>query len=200
MRHPPSFGREGRGGCKGLLPAPPLGYVARVFWLIPPPYLRWLAAALVFGGAAYLDFAAPPTEPYPFAARSIESGEPLAEGVEWRDVPAGLLPPSAALEDHAARQIAAGEPLTGTAARPDDGIPAGWWSVPVALPVTAAPGTPVRLVAQEAALDVTGFVTESATTGAFATPSMGLVAVAPDVAADVAAAGAAGRLIVLLGT
>ena len=169
-----------------------------MFWLLPPPYLRWLAAAVVFAGAAYLDLAGPAMQPYPFAATSIESGAPLAANVEWRDVPTGLLPPAATTEGFAVRDLAAGDPITAAAVRSDDQVPDGWWSVPVELPASARPGVSVRLLSPQGGLDVIGIVTEPAATGAFATVSAGLVAVPPDAAADIAAAGAAGALIVLL--
>ena len=46
----------------------------------------------------------------------------------------------------AARDVPAGEPIVPSAVSGATTIPEGWWSVPVPLPATAVPGTPVHLV------------------------------------------------------
>ncbi len=184
---------------KGLPAGPPGRYVAGVFWLLRPPYLRWVGAAALVAVAALFDVAGSATEPFPFASESIASGAPVDSAIEWRDVPRGLLPAPADPSGFAARRIDPGEPLTAGAVRATGGIPAGWWSVPVDLPESAQVGTAVRLVSPESNLDVRGIVAQPTGSGAFATTSPGLVAVAPGDAAAVAAAVAQDRLIVLMG-
>lgn len=174
-------------------------YVVGVFWLLPPPYLRWLAAALVFLAVGGIEAAGRSTEQYPFAAAAIPRGGPLVGAVEWRDVPRGLLPPPGDPDAFAARALEPGEPITANSVDPDDGVPAGWWSVPIELPDAATAGTDVRLISVETALDVIGIVVAEAGNGAFAAASPGLVAVPPENASAIASAVSAGRLIILIG-
>ena len=65
-----------------------------MFWMSRPPYWRWLLAALVVAGAAYMDLAGPAAEAYPFVAKAAAAGEPVE--IEWRRIPQGLLPASGA--------------------------------------------------------------------------------------------------------
>lgn len=166
--------------------------------MLPPPYVRWLGAAVVLLIAGAIDLAARETEPVPFAATSISAGAPLSGVVEWRDVPRGLIEPAPEVSGFAARDITAGEPITAGAVRGDDGIPPGWWSVPLQLPDAARPGASVRLISVESALDVRGLVASPGSTGTFSVANPGLVAVPPDSAAAVARAAAGGELIVLI--
>lgn len=175
-------------------------YVADVFWLRRPPYLRWLAAAAIVSVAVLIEFGGRGTEPYPFVAAPIASGAAVVDALEWNEVPAGLLPDPGDPDGRAARALAAGEPLTATATNATAPIPAGWWSVPVPLPPTAQAGASVRLVSPEEGIDVEGVVTTPSESGAFATTADGLVAVPPDAAAGVARAIGRSSLVVLVGT
>jgi hypothetical protein len=176
-------------------------YVAEVFWLTRPPLLRWLAAAAIVVIAAYTDLRGTATERYPFVAAIVPTGASVADAIQWREVPVGLLPEAGDAAGHAVRRLDAGEPLT-AAATANDGpvVPSGWWSIAVPLPPSAAAGGRVRLVSAEEGLDVEGVIVEAAALGAFATTTEGLVAVPPATAAPVAQAVSRGALVVLVGT
>lgn len=171
-----------------------------MFWLERPPYLRWLAAATLVAGAAALDLAGAATTPFPFVAVPLDRGAAVTpEDIEWRDVPVGLLGEAGQTSGVATRPLSPGEPLVAGAVTDSVAIPAGWWAVPVDLPYGAAVGTPVRLIATEPPLDVEGIVAQPGSTGTFATPVPGLVAVPPETAGAVAMASGTGRLVVLVG-
>ena len=58
-----------------------------------PPYVRWVIAVLIVVAALLWELSEQVTEPFPFAARSIARGEPIAsEAIEWRKLPRGSLP------------------------------------------------------------------------------------------------------------
>ncbi len=175
-------------------------YDALVFWLARPPYVRWLAAALLLAAAAAADLRGRATVPYPFAADTVLAGQPFAAQVDWREVPVGLLPDPGPTDGRAARDLAPGEPITAAAVASHDRVPAGWWAVPVDLPGTAAVGGRVRLVAPAAGLNVEGIVAAAPEAGPFAVTSPGLVAVPPEHAGAVAIAAAQGDLVIMLGT
>lgn len=170
-----------------------------MFWLNRPPYLQWAAAALIVVAAFVWDLRGRGGVPHPFAGRTISAGEPIETGaVEFRTVPRGLMKPVDLAESYAGRDIPAGEPITGSALRSESGIPEGWWSVPVALPAAAAPGTHVRLVVTDPPLEVDGVVVASSATELLGTADAGLVAVPSEATRAIALAAVAGSLLVLL--
>ncbi len=172
-----------------------------MFWFSRPAYIRWALAALILVAAAVIDLAGRARVPYPFLTSAVPTGAVVTPSdVTWRDIPAGLLPPAPAVEGAAAVDLSPGDPLLAASLTTSGDIPPGWWSVPVELPDTVGPGTAVRLVAVDPAVDTEGIVAHPATTGTFAMASPGLVAVPPETAGSVAVAAANGTLLVLIGT
>ncbi len=190
-----------RVAAKGLLPRGLVRYGAPVFWLERPPYVRWVAAALLLAGAAAMDLTERAESPFPFVVSALAGGEPITPGdVEWRNVPTGLLGRPATPRGVAAHDLDVGDPLVAGAVADASAVPTGWWSVPIELPESASVGDRVRLVSLEPALDVEGVVAQPSQSSAFSTRLPGLVAVPHDRAGSVARAAGSGRLVVLLGT
>ena len=170
-----------------------------MFWLTRPPYLRWAAATLLFLVALAWDLNGRSGSAYPFAAQPIAAGAPITEGdVEWRTVPEGLLSLPDLTAPVAARAIAAGEPILPSAVDADQGIPDGWWAVPVALPSATAIGASVRLISTDRAIQSEGIVVAVGSSDLLSIAEAGLVAVPPEHAAAIATAAAEGTLIVLV--
>jgi hypothetical protein len=179
-----------------------------VYWFRRPPYLRWGAGALLIALALVGEFRAAPTVSYPFAAGPVPAGRAITdEIVEWRSVPAGLLP-VAELDDRVtARAVGAGDPLVPSLlVGRQAAVPDGWWALPIGLPGRALPGDGVQLVlvpVDPVALPITvpGMVVEAATSSddpfSLVGP-IGLVAVPGDHAAAVAQAAGEGRVVVAL--
>ena len=165
-----------------------------MFWLSRPPYWRWLAAAAVIAGAAYLDLTGPPTERYPFVAASVDTGELVV--VEWRDVPRGVLPPHGDVSGVARLSLQAGTPLIADLLEriTREGIT----EVILALPITAAVGGDVMITTRAPDLQVVGIVVRPSASGGFGSVSPGLVAFPPDHAAAIANALAENRATILL--
>ena len=173
-----------------------------MYWFPAPPYLRIAAATLLIAAGLWSELAPTATVAHPFAASDVAAGRPVP--VEWRQVPRGLLPPVGD-DPVAAHPIAAGEPLVPSALTDDTvDLPAGWWALPLPLPVHVAPGTPVRVVVTTSGLPARsydGIVVESAAEpSAFDYgPAEALVAVPGSAAEPVAAAAAGGQVTVLVG-
>ncbi|MDP8958908.1 MAG: hypothetical protein M3N51_06860 [Actinomycetota bacterium] len=178
-----------------------------MYWFRRPPYLRWVAAALIVVAAVAVELRRPATTLHPFLKVAVTGGESLGEeAIEWREVPAGLLPLPELSGAVAARAAPAGEPLlpSSVAVEGQAAVPENWWALPLALPPRAFPGDPVQLVVVpidplEEPLSVPGLVVERAVDSddPFA-PSepAGLVAVPGEASASVAAAAAEGRVMV----
>ena len=63
-----------------------------MYWLSPPPYLRYAAAGLVVLVALWFDLRPTPSEPRWVARAEIPAGTPLDVGLfEERSMPVGLL-------------------------------------------------------------------------------------------------------------
>jgi hypothetical protein len=170
-----------------------------VFWLTRPPYLRWAAAALLLIAALAWDLRGRSGVPYPFAAQPIAAGAVIEEDdVEWRKMPAGVLAMPDLSAPIATRAIPAGEPILPSAVDADAGIPDGWWAVPVAIPAAAGVGSRVRLIATDSRVESEGIVVAAGSTDLLSIWDAGLVAVPPEHATAIAAAAAAGTLIVLV--
>jgi hypothetical protein len=129
-----------------------------VYWLQRPPYLRWAAAVLLVAGALWWDLRPEPLESRPFASRALEQGEPVADAVEWREIPAGLWPLPDISDSVAAVAIAAGEPITASAIAGPVTAPEGWWSVPVTVGTHADTGDTVMLMILDPPATVPGLV------------------------------------------
>ena len=172
-------------------------YLRGVYWLRRPPYLRWIIAASLVGLGLINGVAEEDTERYPFATRAIETGTDIADAIEWRTVPAGLLP---AWQDPvagaAAREVPAGHPLL-PGAGGEEVIPNGWWSIPVSLPVAATPGTPLRLLDSFTGEIVDGILATAGTDDGFDTVAM--VEFSPDDAQRAAQTVAGDAFVVMIG-
>ncbi len=123
-------------------------YVANVYWFRRPPYLRWAAAALLVMMAVWLDLRPEPTERRPFAAVDLAEGTVIEkEMIDWKAVPADLLPDPGDPVGTVSRSVAAGEPLVSSAvARDRVAAPPGWWTLEITLPHGTYPGQSVHLV------------------------------------------------------
>lgn len=164
-----------------------------------PPYLRWAAAVVVVLIALAVDLSQGATAPHPFVAEAAVVGTPISGvGIEWREVPVGLLEPPALDAGYVGRSLRSGEPLLAGDVSSESPIPDDWWAVPLALPPQATRGTTVRLVILESDLVVDGIVTSAAGSGSFGIEEAGLVAVPGDRAAPVAAAAATGNMTILI--
>jgi len=168
-----------------------------VYWLPRPPYLRWAAAALLLLGALAWDLRGPAVEMRPFAARSLQAGDAVdASAVEWREVPAGLLPAPDLAGVTAAVDLAPGDPLVDAVLSGGVAVPRGWWKVPVAVGIYAAAGDSVMLVVTSPPTTVEGLVVSPQQGDAYSLDFRpAVVAVPGDSAALVAAAAAAGSLV-----
>ena len=171
-----------------------------MFWFRRPPYLRWLGAAVLIGAGLVAEFRPTAMVVHPFATDAVEPGMQL-EGVDWREIPAGILPPPPELTNMVARRrLAAGEPLLAGAVSPAEvGGPRGWWALSMEVPALVAPGTAARVIVSDPPLAVDAVVLAAAAADPFSTARpTALVAVPPEQAAPVAAAAAAGRATVLV--
>jgi hypothetical protein len=134
---------------------------------------------------------------YPFAAATLEAGSSINDAIEWREVPVGLLPvwhgPPSGI---AAHDIGAGEPLL-PGRRADVVTPAGWWSIPVPLPVATTPGTRLRLLDSLTGDQFDGIVVSAGIEDGFVATAM--VAFSPDDAPPAAQAIAGDAFVVMLG-
>ncbi len=148
--------------------------------------------------AFVLEVRSAPTVRHPFAAQAIAAGEPVEPRLEWRDVPAGLLPMPDVAAAVAGAPVAAGEPLLPSHLGPGFSVPAGWWSVPLALPESAGPGTGVRVIVDDPPFVTDGDVTGAAVADDFGFESAGLVAVPAEAAEAIARAAGRGGVTVLI--
>lgn len=166
-----------------------------MYWLSSPPYVRWLIAATIVITAAFMDLSGPSTVSYPFVAEDATAGDTIV--VEWRQVPAGLLPTTDAASGMAHRDLVAGTPLVPGLVAPTGPIPADWWAIPTELPLDIAPGAEVLVTMRDPDLEVAGIVVSRGSEGSFGVVTQGVIAVPPQDAATVAAALAESRATVL---
>ena len=165
--------------------------------LSKPPYLRWAGAAAIVLSALVWDVSARATEPFPFALRTIERGEPLDDSaIEWKTAPAGLLKMPNLQGATAAVTILRGEPIALSMLRFTAAVPVGWWTVALDLPPAVLPGTHVR-IGLGGGQGVSGIVVEPSRDDSFGLRSAGLVAVPSEVADAVGFAAGAGQIGIL---
>lgn len=168
-----------------------------MYWFRRPPYLRWLAAGFLLLLGIYFEMRPASVEPYPFAAEEIPTGSPIEQSISWRDVPQGLLPQwEGSVAGIAGSDILVGDPLLPTVLV-EVVVPVDWWAVPLPLPTTTVPGTPLRLVLDGTDSVVEGIVVEAGIEAGL--QSVGMVAFAPDDALRVAKAASHDALIVIVG-
>ena len=180
-----------------------------MYWFRRPPYFRWTAAALLVVLAIWLDVRPEPTELRPFAAVDLTEGTAIEEAmIEWRAIPAGLLPDPGDPVGTVSRSVMAGEPIVPSAIARDQVVaPPGWWILETPLPQGAFPGQPVHLVVLSQATTET----PQAIPGIVISPASardpldveepaGLVAVPAESATRAAAAVAQSEVTVILGS
>ncbi len=185
-------------GSRGVLSGICREYVAAVHWFRRPPYLRWVVGALIVAVAFAAELRGDATVRHPFVATDLAPGDPVEPALEWKDVPAGMLPLPAVSGATAGRTIAAGEPLLPSHLGSGPVVPAGWWSVGLPLPAAAAPGTPVRVIVDDPPMGIDGVVTGTPTADAFGFEASGLVAVPGESADAIARAAGRGGVTVLI--
>ncbi len=176
-----------------------------MYWFRRPPYLRWATAALLLVTATWLDVRPQPTVLHPYAAVALEEGTVIEETmIEWRTIPADVLPDPGDPVGMVSRPVAAGEPLVASAVSPRRIVaPDGWWTLETRLPPGAYPGQPVQLIVLtmgEAPQAIAGTVVAAPTADPLAFEDLpGLVAVPAESATIAAAAVAEDRVAVVLG-
>jgi hypothetical protein len=168
-----------------------------VLWLERPPYLRWLAAAVLVTVAAWVELGPEPTMPVWFATDAIPAGTALTPDRFTRREVAWVGSAPARPEGVASVDIAAGDPLV-PSLRAEVVVPAGWMAVAAPLPPDAVTGSDATLVilpgvAGQAAAAVPALVLRPAGDDAFGNGS-GTVAVPPDRVTEVLVAAADDRL------
>jgi hypothetical protein len=169
-----------------------------VLWLGRPPYLRWVAAAVLIIAALVWDISERATEPFPFAATNIDRGQLITpDEVQWRQVPVGSLSLPPLVGAIATVAIISGDPIVASLVSAATGHPADSWAVSVPLPIGATPGTSVSLVFADGT-DVEGTIIQPATEDTLGLTTDGLVAVEDGAAGAVALAAANGELVVMI--
>lgn len=164
-----------------------------------PPYLRWIAAALLVVGAAAWEVQKTAGVAHPFARHAISASTPLTiADISWRRVPSGLLPMPNLDGVTAAHDLAAGEALAPSSVSTHRPVPEDWWAVPASLPPGSAIGDRVRLVVIEPPASFDGIIAAPSSEDSFGFDATGLVAVHPSDAVAAAAAAANGTLLVLV--
>ena len=168
-----------------------------MYWLRRPRHLRWLIAATLVAAGLVVEAGGAATERYPFAGAPIAAGSSIDEAIEWRDVPVGLLPAwLVPVTGVAVADVTAGYPLLPNL-RSEVFVPSGWWSMPVPLPITTAPGTSLRLLNSTTGDQIDGIVTTGVIDDGF--ESLAMVAFSPDDAPRAAQAIASDAFVVMVG-
>jgi len=168
-----------------------------VYWLQRPPYLRWAAAVLLVVGAAVWDISGDPTSLHPYLITDVAAGDAITDGdVEWREVPAGMVPAPDLTRPVAAVDLQTGDPLLDAVLRDSVTVPEGWWAVPVAVGANAGPGDEVLLMVTDPPSTVSGVVVTAQRGDPYSLDFRpASVAVPAEAAALVAAASAQGVLV-----
>jgi hypothetical protein len=170
----------------------------KVIWLQSPPWARWAAALVIAGVAIWIEIRPEPTILHPFAIEDIDRGALVDEAnTEMRPVPADMFSP-VELGQATASSVRSGDPVLASGLDEEaQRVPDGWWSLEVALPSGAHRGDSARIVLLDSDTVAAGVVVEE--TGEDPLGSgLGLVAVDPDQAAEVARAVGEGRAVVMI--
>jgi hypothetical protein len=169
-----------------------------VIWLQSAPWARWTAAILIAAAATWIEFRPEPTIPHPFATEDIGPGTVVdGANTETRLVPVGTFTPVEPGQVTVA-PIRTGDPvLASDLAGEGVAVPEGWWSLEIALPRGAHNGAAARIVLLDLDDVADGVVVEEASEDPLGS-GMGLVAVEPGQAADVARAVGEGRAVVMI--
>ena len=176
-----------------------------MYWFRRPPYFRWAAAAALVITAVWLDVRPQPTVSHPYAAVALTDGTLIEETmIDWRTIPADVLPDPGNPIGMVSRRVATGEPLVPSAvSRTRIVAPEGWWTLETRLPQGARPGQSVHIIllgVGDVPQAIPGIVVAAPTTDALALEDVpGLVAVPAESAAVAAAAVAEDQVAVILG-
>jgi hypothetical protein len=169
-----------------------------VIWLQSPPWARWAAALVIAAVAIWIEVGPEPTIPHPFAVADIEPGDLVDEAnTEMRAVPMGVFSPVEPGQVTVA-PIRTGDPvLASDLVGEGIGVPEGWWSLEIAIPRGARNGDSARIVLLDSDEVAEGVVVEESSEDPLGS-GMGLVAVEPGQAAEVARAAGEGRAVVMI--
>ncbi|MEK7252278.1 MAG: SAF domain-containing protein, partial [Actinomycetota bacterium] len=168
-----------------------------VYWLQPPPYLRWAAAAVLVVGAFLWDLRGAAAEPHPFAARAISAGARLgADDIVWRRLPEGAFTVPDLSTAVAAVDLEAGEPISAAVLAGPIVVPDGWWAIPIDVSSHAGPGDEVLLIVVDPPLTLSGIVIEPQVGDATSLDHRPALVAVPGSQAPLVAAAAEARLLV----
>jgi len=165
-----------------------------------PPWARWFAALLIAGLAVWIEVRPDASTPHPFAIEDIPAGAVIDESnTEQRMVPVGMIE-AIELGRVAGEPIGFDEPVLASDLEDRTGrVPEGWWMVEAALPSAARTGAAARLVMLDSGAAADGIVVSPAGDDPLGS-GLGMIAVEPDLATEVARAAKEGRLAVMIGT
>ena len=171
-----------------------------MLWLQTPPWGRWITAALIVAVATWVELRPDPSVAHPFATVDIVAGEEVGDwNSELREVPAGLMG-EVIVDGVALVDIPDREPILASHLGPSGaGIPSGWWQFDTTIPQGADRGDEARVVLLDTSQAIEAVVASVESEDPLGS-GMGSVAVAPEHAAEVAAAAAAGRVAVMIAT
>jgi len=153
---------------------------------------------LIAAGALWIEVRPDSTVSHPFAIEEINPGTVVDQSnTEARVVPTGTFTPIE-LGKTALESIALGAPvLSADVGDAHEVVPSGWWVVEVPVPRGAQSGDACRLVLLDGGVVVEGVVVTAGVEDPLGS-GLGMIAVEPDPAADVARAAAEGRVAVML--
>ena len=183
----------------GLFPrTPALRTFGDVIWLQSPPWARWAVALLIASVALWIESRPDPMTPHPFAAEDVTAGMVVDESnTDLRPVPLGTFAP-VELGQVALDSILAGEPvLASNIGESGQAVPSGWWSLEMPLPRGAHRGDSAQIVLLDTEVVASGVVVEDPDEDPLGS-GLGLVAVEPGLAADVARSAGEGRAVVMI--
>jgi hypothetical protein len=171
-----------------------------VIWLQTPPWARWFAALLIAGLALWIEVRPDASVPHPFAIVDIAAGTVIDESnTKQRMIPIGTFE-AVEIGGVAVEPIGFDEPvLVSDLGDPTGRVPEGWWMVETALPSAARTGAAARLVMLDSGTAAEGVVVSPASDDPMGS-GLGMIAVEPDRAAEVARAAKEGRLAVMIAT
>jgi hypothetical protein len=169
-----------------------------VIWLQTPPWGRWAIALLIAAVSLWIEFRPATMEPHPFAINEISAGNAVDESnTEMRMVPVGTFA-AVELGEVARLTIEVGDPiLASQLGDQGQGVPEGWWSLEMPLPVGSRPGDAARIVLLDSDVVADAMVIEDPDQDPLGSGT-GLVAVEADRAAEVARAAGEGRAVVMI--
>lgn len=169
-----------------------------MIWLQSPPWARWILSLLIAAAALWIELRPEQTIAHPFALEDISAGTVVDHtNTEVRQMPVGAMGP-VELGQTALDSIEAGNPiLASDLGDSHQVVPSGWWAIEISLPSGAQSGDPARLVVLDGGVVVDGVVITPASDDPLGS-GVGMVAIEPEQAAEVARAAAEGRAAVMI--